>query len=401
MISLAYGGMFNLLGVFLPDWILIGTAAVLAFSITMMAIPVIVRVARLKNLCAIPNGRSSHVNAVPNLGGVGVFAGLVISTLLIAGNYFSFEMGYIICGFVILFFVGIKDDILVIDPRKKLAAQFAVAVMLVVFSDIRINSFFEILNIGEISYTVSIIISVLLIVLLINGFNLIDGIDGLAAGTGILASVSFGLWFRNTGSYGYTVMCFSLAGSLAAFIFFNVFGKKNKVFMGDTGSLLIGIAVSVMVIRFLRSDHGIILHRMTDASPALALSVIILPLFDTIRIFIIRICQGRSPFTADHQHIHHRLLEMGYSHLKSTLILISVNIFFLFLCFFFRAVGDLLMICIVFSLSTVSSWILLIMAKHHLIRSARREDRQTSDKDEDGEKHVKEVARELELSHYN
>ena len=367
---MTFGVKPDLMDMAIPDWMLVVMAALLAFAITFTTIPVIVRVARLKNLCAIPNKRSSHNDAVPNLGGIGLFAGLVISTLLIAGNYFSFELGYIISSFIILFFIGIKDDILVIDPKKKLAAQFVVAIILAVFSDVRINTFFEIFNIGQLPYIPSIIISVFLIVIIINGFNLIDGIDGLAAGAGIMASVAFGFWFWNTGAYGYTVMCFSLAGSLTAFIFFNVFGKKNKVFMGDTGSLLIGITVSIMVIRFLQSDHSLILHKTTSASPALALSVVILPLFDTMRIFIIRICQGRSPFTADHQHIHHRLLEMGYSHLKSTIILIVVNIFFLFMCFFLRSIGDLLLIGIVLCLSTISSWFLLKMAKRHHARAA-------------------------------
>lgn len=401
MLLTTFGRMSGPLGIAYPDWLLISMAVIIAFSITLTAIPVIVRVAKLKDLCAIPNGRSSHINAIPNLGGVGVFAGLIVSTLLVAGNYFSFELGYIICSFVILFFVGIKDDILVIDPRKKLAAQFVVATILAVLSNIRITTFFEIFSVGELPYVVSIVISIFLIVLVVNGFNLIDGIDGLAAGTGILASLSFGFWFWNEGSYGYTVMCFALAGSLLAFIFYNVFGKKNKVFMGDTGSLLIGIAVSIMVIRFLQSDHSVILKKTTNASPALALSVIILPLFDTLRIFVIRIFQGRSPFTADHQHIHHRLLELGYSHLKSTVILISSNLFILFFCFFLRGLGDLLLIGIVFSLSSASSWFLLKRAKRHLGKSARYGSRQIKARKEEDQNQIEELSPELELSQYN
>lgn len=386
--------MLNLVSDMVPYWLIVSTGYILAFVITVVTIPVIVRVARLKNLCAIPNKRSSHSNAVPNLGGVALFIGFIISTLIITGDQFQ-GISYILSSLIILFFIGMKDDILVIDPKKKLAVQFMVAFMLAVFADIRINTFFEIFNIGTLPYIPSVLISVFLIVLIINGFNLIDGIDGLAAGTGVIASVAFGLWFWHIEVLEYTVMCFCLAGTLIAFFFYNVFGKENKVFMGDTGSLLIGFLVSIMVIRFLQSDQSFILRMETESSPSLALSVIILPIFDTLRIFIIRIAQKKSPFIADHQHLHHRLLQMGYSHFKSTLILMSVNMFVLFFCFFLQGLGDLLLISIVLAMMTISSYVLLRMAKKNLVKPARVTLRQV--KNQGSEQHRQEVyAKEIQ-----
>lgn len=389
----------------LPSWVTVGLGSVLAFFITFITIPVIVRVAHLKNLCAIPNDRSSHADATPNLGGVALFTGFVISTLIVAGDQFSRELSYIICAIVILFFVGLKDDILIIDPKKKLAAQFVVAVIITVFADIRIEKFFEIFNIGTIAYVPSIILSVISIVLIINGFNLIDGIDGLAAGTGILASLAFGTWFLIVDTIAYTVMCFSLAGALIAFFIFNVYGRKNKIFMGDTGSLMVGLAVSIMMIHFLqqdKSDQSLIMDKTANSSPALALGVVILPVFDTLRIFILRIAQKKSPFIADHQHIHHRLLEMGYSHRKSTFILMSVNLLILVFSFILKEIGDILLISIIIALATILSYLLTKLAERHkksagsAIRHEGVEETQTSIGTEVPEEELQEV----EMDHY-
>jgi UDP-N-acetylmuramyl pentapeptide phosphotransferase/UDP-N-acetylglucosamine-1-phosphate transferase len=195
----------------------------LAFSITYFAIPSIVSVAKAKMLYDIPNGRTSHIKPIPILGGIAVFAGLIISTIIFSVVSFGQELKYIICCLIVLFFVGIKDDILILDPQKKLIAQIIVALLIVGLADIRIMHFHGIFGINELSYSVSLICSVFFIVVLINGFNLIDGIDGLASGVGIITSMIFGIWFILLGYISHAVMSFALVGSLSAFFYFNVY----------------------------------------------------------------------------------------------------------------------------------------------------------------------------------
>jgi len=198
----------------------------LAFIITYLAVPSIVSVAHRKMLYDMPNGRGSHTKPTPVLGGIAIFAGLIISTILFGVFAFGSELYYIIAGLVILFFFGIKDDILMLDPKKKLAAEVVAALIISVLGDIRITNFHGFLGFEEINYFFSICCTVFFVIVLTNGFNLIDGIDGLASGVGIISSFSFGSWFIASGHISYAVMSSSLIGALLAFFYFNVFGKK-------------------------------------------------------------------------------------------------------------------------------------------------------------------------------
>jgi len=256
----------------------------MAFGITWFTIPSIVNISRSKGLCDIPNGRTSHTNTIPTLGGIAVFAGLVLSTVIFAGAYFKFELKYIISGLIIVFFIGIKDDILIIDPWKKLAGEILAAVLIAVFADIRITNFYGLFDIDQIPYIVSILLTIFVFIVIINGFNLIDGIDGLASGIGILTSSVFGIWFWMTGNIAFTVFSFSFAGSLLAFFYFNIFSKENKLFLGDTGSLVTGLVVGVLACRFLQLELNAKGTADIQSSPAVVFGILIIPLFDTLRV---------------------------------------------------------------------------------------------------------------------
>ncbi len=219
---------------------LIISGLIVAFSLTGFIIPSIVNISRAKNLCYSPNGRTSHYIETPTFGGIAVFIGFVLSMVLVSGNHSIFEQRYIFAGLVIVFFIGVKDDILVIDPLKKLAGQIGAAAILVLFANIRISNLYGLFNVGELPYIVSLLVTIFVFIVIINGFNLIDGIDGLASGTGMVTTLVFALWFWKTGDIPYAIFCFSFIGSLSAFFVYNVFGKKNKLFLGDTGSMLIG-----------------------------------------------------------------------------------------------------------------------------------------------------------------
>jgi UDP-GlcNAc:undecaprenyl-phosphate GlcNAc-1-phosphate transferase len=359
--------------IYVPQWIAVISGLFIAFAITCLAIPSIVYISRIKGLCAIPNGRTSHSNDTPTLGGIAIFAGIVISTVIFAGTYFKSELQYILAGLVIVFFMGIKDDVLIIDPWKKLAGQIFAALIITVFAGIRINNLYGLFEIGNLPYIVSILISVLVFVIIVNGFNLVDGIDGLASGTGILTSSVFGIWFWMTGNIDYTVFSFAFAGSLSAFFIFNVFGKRNKIFLGDSGSMITGLVLGVLVCSFLQ--HNLITEGALyiQSSPAVAFGILIVPLFDTLRVFTLRIVQGKSPFTPDRQHIHHRLIQLGNTHLQATLILLSFNLLFIALCYLLQGIGIIWLMCVNLGLASLMSYILMFLVRGKVKQTSETE----------------------------
>lgn len=259
------------------------------------------------------------------------------------------QLIYLFAGLVMVFFVGIKDDILILDPRKKMAAQIIATIIVSVPADIRITHFYGLLGITEVPYLVSVLVTVFVMVLIINGFNLIDGIDGLSSGTGFLATSIFGIWFWVCGNNAFSILSFAFAGALCGFFWYNNFSQKNKIFLGDTGSLIIGFIVAVLTVKFLQLNIFAEGPLNILSAPAFAVSVLIIPLFDTLRVFTLRISQGKSPFVADRQHIHHMFLRSGFSHLQATAILLIVNIAFVIVGYLLRKVGNLRLL--LFSLS--------------------------------------------------
>jgi UDP-N-acetylmuramyl pentapeptide phosphotransferase/UDP-N-acetylglucosamine-1-phosphate transferase len=305
-----------------------------ALIITFVAIPAIIDVAKAKRLYDTPNRRTSHIQNIPRLGGLAIFsAGFFLSLMIFMDIKLMPDIQYIIGGGVIIFFIGFKDDILAIAPFKKLLGQIVAAVIVIELGDIRFTSLHGFLGIYEINYLTSVLLTLFVLIVIINSFNLIDGIDGLASGIGIISSVTFGIWFYLIGEYQLTIMAASLVGALIAFFVFNVFGRKNKIFMGDIGSLLLGFITAIFVIKFnelnINPGNPYFIH----SSPAVSIGILILPVFDTLRVFIVRLNHKQSPFKADRGHVHHRILKLTNSHFKATLILILVNIGFIVLVF--------------------------------------------------------------------
>jgi UDP-N-acetylmuramyl pentapeptide phosphotransferase/UDP-N-acetylglucosamine-1-phosphate transferase len=279
----------------------------------------------MKHLYDEPEERSSHSTSIPTLGGVAIFASIIISLSIFADEkYVHFAM--LNASMVILFFIGIKDDILMISPIKKLSAQILSALMISMGSDVRIPQMFNILDFNELPYWLSITISVFVIILIINTYNLIDGVDGLAASSAIFSSSVFGVWFYINSYNSLSLIAFALVGSLIAFLIFN-FSKKNKIFMGDTGSMLVGFIVAIQAIEFINFNAGTLESGAKGwaTAPVIAISILIIPLIDTLRVFTIRIINKRSPFTADRNHIHHRLEDLGLSHAMITAVMILSN----------------------------------------------------------------------------
>jgi len=328
-----------------------------AFIIVWIFIPSIVILSKAKKLFDEPDTRKSHNKNIPTLGGIAIFAALLISVGIFSDFSLNREFQYLTISSIILFFVGIKDDILIIAPQKKLLGQLLASLIIIVIGNLRFTSLHGFLGLYHLSYFPSALLTLFVFVVIINGFNLIDGIDGLAAGVGILASFVFGIWFLLNGEIEYVIISSALIGSLIAFFWFNVFSKNHKIFMGDTGSLLIGLFMALLAVRFneMNIDKNNIWH--IHAAPAVSFGILIIPLFDTLRVFLIRIIRGQSPFVADTNHVHHRLLAMGLTHLKATLVILGINTIIIFCAFYLNHLGIIRLMIIILILATLFSWL--------------------------------------------
>ncbi len=280
-----------------------------------------------------PNQRSSHSLKTPTLGGVAFFYTLVFALFFIHGRDVFDEAMYIIPGLTILFIVGLKDDLVVISPGAKLIAQaFAIAFILAnpSFTIFSLNGF---LNIMEIPFYLYVIIAGFMMITIINSYNLIDGIDGLASVVGIVIMVLYTTIFYLTKEYFFALLSITMNASLMAFLGFNLSSDK-KIFMGDTGSLIVGFVISILTLKFLalRPHAYTELPFLLENAPLIAISILIVPLFDTARVFTIRIANKKGPFSPDRNHTHHVLIDYwGLTHKQASFIIGCFNLLFVML----------------------------------------------------------------------
>ena len=304
----------------------IALAIMISFFIVLLSTPSFIKVAEMKHLFDDPNeSRKLHKKSIPSMGGIMIFAGTLFSFLIC---YPSEDIGYIkylIPSILVMFFIGIKDDIIGTAAVKKLIGHLLVAFIMTLMAGIKITSLYGIFEIREIPEWASIALSIFTYVVVINAFNIIDGVDGLAGGVGCIASVAFGTWFLLVGSTVDAIIAFSLAGALLGFLRFNFY--PASIFMGDSGSLTVGLIVCVLAIRVIEYDFLSLPENMRHISkPIFAMAVLSYPLLDTFRIFVYRMIKGTSPFTADSNHIHHKLLKLGLNHAQTVGIIYLFNI---------------------------------------------------------------------------
>jgi len=318
------------------------TAATVSFFITFLAIPAVIRVADEKGLFDKPDSRKLHTKPIASLGGVGIFIGFILSMLLFIPTSLHQEFQYILAASFLIFFLGIKDDILILSASKKLLGQLAAAAIVIHLADIRIDSMHGFLNIYELPDYVSYPISYITIVVIINAFNLIDGVDGLAGSLGILTTAVFGTYFIMAGLPAYAMFSFALTGALSAFLAYNY--HPAKIFMGDSGSLLLGLINAVLVIKFITVADSTAGSFPITSSVAIGFSILMIPLLDTLRVFSVRIAKGRSPFSPDRNHIHHLLLDRGLNHSQVTHVCLVMNICFIALAYFGRSIGSTILL---------------------------------------------------------
>ncbi|MEQ9302801.1 MAG: MraY family glycosyltransferase [Marinoscillum sp.] len=279
------------------------------------------------DLLDAPDRRKIHSISTPSLGGIGIFIGFILSVVVIIPLGQLVEIKYFLFGLIIMLMLGVRDDVSSLAAKHKLAIQIFSALLVVYFSDIRLTGFYGIFGIETMPEWFNIPFSIFVIVALTNSFNLIDGIDGLAASTGILILGFFGWAFLAEGQIAFAVVSISVVGALFAFLFFNWY--PSKIFMGDTGSLVLGFTVSSLAIKFINVGDGADFVLPIDSSVGVCVAALILPIFDTLRVFTIRFRNGKNPLDPDRNHLHHGLLKLGMNHAQATSTLLSFNILIL------------------------------------------------------------------------
>ncbi len=328
----------------LPFTVPLLPSLLLAFAgsmfVTWYYMPRIIKVAARHRLTDRPGPRKMHNQEIPTLGGIAIFGGFAFGFLISVNGHMEY-VSYFTAAMIILFFIGLKDDLLTIAPSYKIMAQAFAALLVAAMAGLRFTSYHGLFGISTIPVWASLLTTVFFIVIFINAFNLIDGIDGLAASIGIIASCSFGIWSWLSEDYGYALMAASLTGSLVIFLIFNLSSGRLKIFMGDTGSMVIGFLLAVMAIRFNEINAGSISFHKLSSAPAVSISVLIIPLFDTLRVIVIRLARGQSLFKGDNRHIHHLMIRAGFTHAKATLILSVTNLFLIGVGFLFDHIGIL------------------------------------------------------------
>lgn len=304
-----------------------------AFLLTYLTIPKIIGVVAYKRLMDDPNQRSSHSSKTPTLGGIAFFYCLIFALFFIKDRAEFGEAMYIIPGLTILFIVGLKDDMVVLSPGSKLIAQVVAIAFVLVNESFTIESLNGFLNIYQIPYYLYFVLAGFLMLTIINSYNLIDGIDGLASIVGIVIMIIYTTIFYLSQEYFFALIAITMNACLMAFFGFNVSSDK-KIFMGDTGSLIVGFIISILTLKFLalkpESYEG--LPFLLENAPLIAISILIVPLFDTARVFTIRIANKKGPFSPDRNHVHHVLIDFwGLSHKQASFIIGCFNIMFVIL----------------------------------------------------------------------
>ena len=349
-----------------------------AFVISFIAIPTIIRFADEKGLFDIPDARKLHTKPIASLGGAGIFIGFMLSLLLSIPLQQAPEFQYFCAAAVLMFFLGLKDDILILSASKKFLGQLLAAAIVIHLAGIHIDSMHGFLGIYQLPALISYPLSYMIIVVVVNAFNLIDGVDGLAGSLGILTTAVFGAYFTMAQMPTYALLSFALTGALSAFLVYNY--HPAKIFMGDSGSLLLGLVNAILVIKFITVADSVNGTFPITSSVAIGFSILLVPLLDTLRVFSIRISRGRSPFSPDRNHIHHLLLDRGFNHSQVTLLCLLMNVSFIALAYVGRAVGSTILLCSMISASFALIALLKYWKKRPMMMVAPASPQQPGDK---------------------
>jgi UDP-GlcNAc:undecaprenyl-phosphate GlcNAc-1-phosphate transferase len=319
------------------------------FLVTYILIPKIRNFSLKHNLTDTPGVRSSHAKITPSFGGVAFYISYIIALFFLQFFFDNQVSLTLLVAISVLFFTGLFDDLVNLRAKVKFCGQFLGVALLMSQSDFRIISMHGFMGIYEIPLIVSVVGSMFFLLALLNAFNLLDGIDGLTSITGIIVASFYSYMFYKLGYFYYLSISITTIATLLAFLRFN-FSVKRKIFMGDTGSLTIGLVLGLLTLKLMAADAVYAsLHFEPKQLPLVLVAVLFVPILDICRVMIIRLLKGVSMFSADRNHIHHIIVDYGLSHRKASSIIGFVNF----------CVG-LLMFFVIINFNTLQSTLLLI-----------------------------------------
>lgn len=339
--------------------------AIFSFTIGLICMPVVIKIAKVRHFVVKPNKRMSHKGEVPNIGGIDIFMSFILAYLLFEYDQLQ-NSQYIFIGVFLILMTGFVDDLLAISPGWKLFGELLAGTFLILISNVRLTNLHGFCGIHDIPLISSIFLSFFVFIVIVNSLNLIDGVDGLASGLGMIYSLFFALYFQQIGEIHLSILAYCLIGSLAVFFIYNVFGRsKRKIFMGDSGSLLLGYMMTLFVFRFCEinascPDLGIF-H--SQSAPSVMIALLAIPLFDTMRVMAARIRKHQSPFTADKNHLHHLLLRIGLPHVQVTCVLLCLTLGSIAIGWSLRNLANGYLTAIIFVYCTLYTWIIWLLVK--------------------------------------
>ena len=290
--------------------------------------PRLVKIALLKNIVDNPDARKLQRTPVPVLGGVAVFFGVVIAIGCMSSVVDCSGLPVVIMAMMAMLYTGTMDDILSLSPGLRFVIEIVVVLLLIFVGGYCIDDFQGVWNIGRFSYWCAVPLTVVAAVGIINAINLVDGVNGLSSGYCIMACLIFGTLFFLAGEAPMTILAAVSVGALIPFFLHNVFGKTSKMFIGDGGTLVMGVVMSVFVIAILQNGSRVAAYVNPNVGLVpFTLAVLSVPVFDTLRVMSTRILKGTSPFRPDKTHLHHMFIDLGCSHVATTLAILGVNMF--------------------------------------------------------------------------
>ena len=300
--------------------------ALFAFLGTLWIHPKVLKIAILKNIVDNPDARKLQRNPVPVLGGIAVFFGITIGLCCSQAIFNSASTFMLISAMLIMLYTGTMDDIISLSPGIRFLIEILVIVWLMYTSNSSINCFWGLWGISTIPAWISYPLTVFAAVGIINAINLIDGVNGLSSGFCFMSSVLFAIFFQITGNQTMTTLAMSAAGAIVPFFLHNVFGQNTKMFIGDGGTLVIGTMMAMFVMNILGTNSGcsILAAKGVGLIP-FTLAVLSIPVFDTLRVMSTRILNKKSPFHPDKTHLHHMFIDLGFSHIGTTISILSLN----------------------------------------------------------------------------
>ena len=335
-------------------------ALITAFLITYLAIPKVIFFAEKLRLLDEAGIRASHKGSVPIFGGIAIFTGIIFSLLFWAEIE---NIQYLLVSILIVFFVGVIDDLLVLSAFKKLVGQVMATLIIIFLGDLQIDNMHGVLGIYDLPIWIGVLFTIFVVIVITNAFNLIDGVDGLAAGVGIISSFSFGIIAVLMEQSEMAIISFTLVGALLGFLKYNLY--PAKIFMGDTGSLVVGMILSILAINSIR--YGLVTEsiKLINKGPLLAIVLLAIPLFDSLRVFVVRIFKGKHPLSPGREHIHHTLLDLGFGHKKTSFILYFSSVAMIVFSYFLLDVNVNVGIGILALISFILLYIPFYLLKGH------------------------------------